>query len=1039
VIASPLSGFTTSLTYDFGGRKTAMSDPDMGSWAYVYDALGQLLSQTDARGCTISFAYDALGRPLTKSVENDAACGVDANSAVTFYYDDYTDSPFFNGYNGSTDNAIGLRTGMDDESGYTWWSYDERGRVITETKVIDGYAAPFVTTFTYNNGDQPVSMTYPSGEVVTMSYLPQGLPAALTGDDAYLTGSTYDENGRLLQRLLNSAAEITVDYRYWNWDEVNGVGRLMEIEANGPSGLLQYFFYGDESEGTPGYDENGNIIRIENLGMGDIQTYAYDDLDRLTGWILTNQSATLADETYNYDDYGRLAGLPDPGSYDYPSVADAQSHTHPFHAVLGTASGNGYEYDENGSMIARMALENSVPVTYTFGLNVDNKIAEVDKDSGSGSDDHFDFVYDGDGNRVKAIDQAAGDETYYVGSHFEVTVEGGSSPVDPVCHASLGLSIPNNNETGVSDTITISGTSSTISDLDIYLDVDHTKVGELIVILKHVDTSTTITLLERPGYPPTSGMCTGDNIDGTFDDEAGSAAETSCGTGNPALSGTFQPYAALSGFDGQSLNGQWQIKVADRAGGEFTGTLQGWCVDASGPTAFGEQSNEVASHQPPAVSWIPTAGLMQNLAIHFAQALLRAGSATDAAQTAIGQMHDYLHFSESPGTGETWTSYYYAGGQRIAMRVQDPASQTDTDSVYYPLTDHLGSTSVTAYDDGTYFSELRYKPWGEERYANGVTPTDFTYTGQRSHESDFGLLFYNARWYDSSLGRFTSADTIIPSHWNSSSWDRYSYSLNNPCRYSDPSGYSPCEGKPDWSQLPEPEPGMKWRYVGRFNASQYIYADEGDYGGSSIPITVDDQTVNVREGALSSLDGIFMQGTLRLLNGRDIHPGPGCQEHVRYAIDGVPVVWVNQVVEGLNIVGWVPEELWQKYQLAVNKAQVRQRLALRISAQVRPWGDASFIGYEDVQYRFGPGRPLTAYQDMATDPRLIPAGSTIYIPSLDLTLTAADTGGMIRGNRIDVFVGIGYAAVQTWYDYSGGKTRCLDVFEQVPIRQPPYE
>ncbi len=40
--------------------------------------------------------------------------------------------------------------------------------------------------------------------------------------------------------------------------------------------------------------------------------------------------------------------------------------------------------------------------------------------------------------------------------------------------------------------------------------------------------------------------------------------------------------------------------------------------------------------------------------------------------------------------------------------------------------------------------------------------TKYQYTGQYSYASEFGLHFYNARWYDSSLGRFTQADSIIP-------------------------------------------------------------------------------------------------------------------------------------------------------------------------------------------------------------------------------------------------------------------------------------
>jgi RHS repeat-associated protein len=61
------------------------------------------------------------------------------------------------------------------------------------------------------------------------------------------------------------------------------------------------------------------------------------------------------------------------------------------------------------------------------------------------------------------------------------------------------------------------------------------------------------------------------------------------------------------------------------------------------------------------------------------------------------------------------------------------------------------------------------------------------FTGQYSHAADFGLLFYNARWYDVSLGRFAQADSIVPP--GVQGLDRYSYTNNNPVRYTDPSGH----------------------------------------------------------------------------------------------------------------------------------------------------------------------------------------------------------------------------------------------------------
>ncbi|HSW57842.1 MAG TPA: RHS repeat-associated core domain-containing protein, partial [Dehalococcoidales bacterium] len=48
---------------------------------------------------------------------------------------------------------------------------------------------------------------------------------------------------------------------------------------------------------------------------------------------------------------------------------------------------------------------------------------------------------------------------------------------------------------------------------------------------------------------------------------------------------------------------------------------------------------------------------------------------------------------------------------------------------------------------------------------------------------------YNARYYDPQIGRFISADTIVQSPANPQSFNRYSYCLNNPLKYTDPSGH----------------------------------------------------------------------------------------------------------------------------------------------------------------------------------------------------------------------------------------------------------
>jgi RHS repeat-associated protein len=186
---------------------------------------------------------------------------------------------------------------------------------------------------------------------------------------------------------------------------------------------------------------------------------------------------------------------------------------------------------------------------------------------------------------------------------------------------------------------------------------------------------------------------------------------------------------------------------------------------------------------------------------------------TDLGTTTTYFVGAYYEVMET-ATGTQINKYYYAGSQRIAMR--------SNGTLYFMFGDHLGSTSLMTFANGNKVSETRYKAWGEVRYASGTTPTKYQYTGQYSYQSDFGLLFYNARWYDSSLSRFTSADTIVPG--GVQGLDRYAYVNNSPIMFTDPSGHNPECGPDGIFCSNNFEEAYGIAFVGIWTAQQKAYA-----------------------------------------------------------------------------------------------------------------------------------------------------------------------------------------------------------------------
>jgi len=145
-----------------------------------------------------------------------------------------------------------------------------------------------------------------------------------------------------------------------------------------------------------------------------------------------------------------------------------------------------------------------------------------------------------------------------------------------------------------------------------------------------------------------------------------------------------------------------------------------------------------------------------------------------------------------------------SGTPSIPQKPQRPNSPNVVNTIIYLHADHLGSVSAATNASGTPVSSQEYDPWGKVR-SGGVTQTKRNYTGQKL--DDTGLLYYHARMYDPQLGRFVSPDSTVPgassldlgfskgdakiAPANPQALSRYTYTFNNPVKYTDPSGHDP--------------------------------------------------------------------------------------------------------------------------------------------------------------------------------------------------------------------------------------------------------
>ncbi|MCG8557809.1 MAG: RHS repeat-associated core domain-containing protein, partial [Proteobacteria bacterium] len=161
---------------------------------------------------------------------------------------------------------------------------------------------------------------------------------------------------------------------------------------------------------------------------------------------------------------------------------------------------------------------------------------------------------------------------------------------------------------------------------------------------------------------------------------------------------------------------------------------------------------------------------------------------------------DDLYYEEQAG-GETSAHFVLHNGSRaVAELVYKQNAQSL--AVVALHDDHLGSVVASNDSDTSSDAQRReFAPFGGFRVdQNASDPnrpkTRLGYTGHE-HFNKLGLVNMKGRIYDAHMGRFLQPDPFVPEPGNSQSWNRYSYVVNNPLNWTDPTGFSHhCEDTP---------------------------------------------------------------------------------------------------------------------------------------------------------------------------------------------------------------------------------------------------
>ncbi|MCP3943326.1 MAG: hypothetical protein GY710_17825 [Desulfobacteraceae bacterium] len=724
---------------------------------------GKPLKTEDENGNRISYTYDAFGRLIRTDLPN-------GGQTITEYNDTasprHVTSRIKANSSGATIDSITYMDGFNRAIQSS--SLGENGRYITTRNYYDNMGrtslseGPFYASDTsypqeapsdspwgstsFDYFGRPVLTQVPDGThgTINIKWSYSGLSTTIVDPDNGSKTETRDYLGKIIQIVEHgdNARDYQTNYTY------NVAGDLLSVQDN------------YDNLTTMEYDSLGRKIAIIDPDMGSWY-YTYD----ANGNMLTQTDAKNQTTSFKYDDLNRV--LSKTYSTNDPGVFYTYDN-------LNITNGRGQLYQ---------TTNDDVTITIDGFDSVENILSETKTITGAPDSYTTSYSYDltGRPSTTTYPDRFSVTNTYMDGTSLLKQITGS----DDVIYAQMSNYTP----------------QGKIGRIDYgnytYTQYDYDNLSGRLMSIMTERLGPTQTIQERSyEYTP------GGNIAGITDNKNGTiysytydmlhrlTGETSTGN-TPALN---YRYDAIGNILSKTLGAD---TMTYKYGGfsphavsaiRLSGKIHNYIYDANGNMTTGPDFTDPLLPGSRNITYnidnMPVKVQHIRDGVTKAMDLVYDGYGARAVKNVTGGPSTFYvggHFQVTKNDAATETTrFIFAGNMRVA--------QAKNGVTHYFHKDHLGSSTAMSDDSGATLETSEYLPYGGQRSHTGSNISNYRFTDQEL-DPESGLYNYNARLYDPVIGKFITADIIVPDPTNPQTLNRYSYCGNNPLIYVDPSGH----------------------------------------------------------------------------------------------------------------------------------------------------------------------------------------------------------------------------------------------------------